>query len=103
MASACVAAPGVVSLIFNNGLTHDGCSRMNSEVYKNSKLWRNASKLIERNLIVQQNNDPKHKANATNYFIVEKKWKVLIGRVNHQTLTQLKRRLKGKNPKTNNK
>ena len=36
---------------------------MNSEIYKTilfANLWRNGSKLIGRNFIMQQENDPKH-------------------------------------------
>ena len=53
---------------------------MNLEVYKNilsANLQRNASKLIGRNFIMQQDNDPKHTANTTKDFIREKKWNVL--------------------------
>lgn len=32
MASVCMAASGSVSLIFNDDITHDDSSRMNSEV-----------------------------------------------------------------------
>ena len=49
VAWACMAASGVGSLIFIDDVTHDGSSRMNSEVYKNilsANLQRNASKLI---------------------------------------------------------
>ena len=53
MAWACMALPGVGSLIFIDDVTCDGCSRMNSKVYKNilpANLRRNVSKLIGRNL-----------------------------------------------------
>ena len=66
MAWACMAASGVGSLIFIDDVTHDGSSRMNSEVYKNimsANLGRNVSKLIGRNFIMQQDNDPKHTVN----------------------------------------
>ena len=68
MAWACMAASGVGSLIFIDDVTHDSSSRMNSEVNKNilsANIWRNASKLIGRNFIMQQDNDPKHTANTT--------------------------------------
>ena len=60
MAWACMAASGVGSLIFIDDVTHDGSSRMNSEFYKNilpANLRRNASTLIGKNFILQQNND----------------------------------------------
>ena len=66
MARACMAASGVGSLICNDDVTYDGSSRMNSEVYKNilsANLLGNLSKLIGRNFIMQQNNDPNHTAN----------------------------------------
>ena len=52
-----------LALIFIDDVTHDGKSRLNSEVNKNilnANLWRNVSKLIGRNFIMQQDNDPKH-------------------------------------------
>ena len=61
-------------------VTHDGSSRMYSEVNKNilsANLQKNASKLPGRNFITQQDNDPKHTANTTKDFIRETKWKVL--------------------------
>ena len=78
IAWAFMAASGVGSLIFIDDVTHDGSSRMNSEVYKNilsANLGRNASKIFGRNFIMQQDNDPKHTANTTKDFIREKKWK----------------------------
>ena len=66
MAWACMAASRVGSLNFIDDVTHDGSGRMNSEVYKNilsANLQRNASKLIGRNLIMQQDNYPKQTAN----------------------------------------
>lgn len=49
----------------------DDSSKMNLEVYKNilsGKLWRNASKLIGRNL--QQDNDPNHTVNTIKDLII---------------------------------
>ena len=40
-----------------------------------ASLQRNVPKLMGRNFIMQQENDPEHTANITNYFIREKKWK----------------------------
>ena len=42
-----------------------------------ANLGRNVSKLIGRNFIMQQENDPEHTADRTKDFIREKKWKVL--------------------------
>ena len=78
MASPCISASGVGSLIFIDDVTHDCSSRMNSEVYKNKfgNLWRNASKLICKNLILQQDNDQNTLPTQEKDFIMEKKWKV---------------------------
>ena len=82
MACACMTASWVGSLIFID-VTHDSSSRMNSEVYKNIlsvNLRRNASKLIGRRFIIQQDNDPKHTANTCRQWrtsLRRKKWKVL--------------------------
>ena len=80
MAWACMAASVVGSLIFIDAVIHDHSSRMNSG-YKNilsANLWRNASKQIGRDFIMQQDNDPKRNANITKDFIRWKKWKVLL-------------------------
>ena len=77
---ACMAASGTGSLICIDDVTHDGSSKMNSEVYRNilsANLKKNASKLIGRSFIMQQDNDPKHTANTTKEFNRGKKWKVL--------------------------
>ena len=76
MVWGCMAVSGVGSLIFMDDVTHDGSSRMNSEVYKNI-LSANLGRLIGRNFITQQDNNRKHTANTTNDLIMEKKWKVL--------------------------
>ena len=74
-----MASSGTVSFIFND-VTHDGVSKMNSDVYRNilfSNLKKDATKLIGRSFIMQQDNDPKNTAKTTKEFIRGKKWKVL--------------------------
>ena len=58
IAWACMDTSGVGSLIFIDYVTHD------------------ASKLIWRNFMMQQDNDQKHTANTTMDFIRKKKWKI---------------------------
>ncbi len=68
MAWACIASSGTDSLILTDYVTHDGSSKMNSEVYRNilsANLQKDATKLIGRSFIMQQDNDPKHSAKAT--------------------------------------
>ena len=75
----CMAASGVGSLIFNDAVTHDSSNRMNSEVDKkilSANLRKNASKVIGRNFIMQQDNDPNNTTFTTKDFMREKKWKV---------------------------
>ncbi len=72
MAWAFIASSGTGSLIFINDVTHDGSSKINSEVYRNilsDNLQKNATKLIGRSFIMQQDNDPKHSAKTTKEFI----------------------------------
>ncbi len=72
MAWACMASSGTGSLIFIDDVTHDGSSKMNSEVYRNilsDNLKKDATKLIGRSFIMQQDNDPKHTAKTTKEFI----------------------------------
>lgn len=48
-----MAASGTGSLIFSDAVTHDGSSRISSEVYRNiwsANLQRNASNLIRKEL-----------------------------------------------------
>ncbi len=72
MAWACIASSGTGSLIFINDVTHDGSSKINSEVYRNilsDNLQKDATKLIGRSFIMQQDNDTKHSAKTTKEFI----------------------------------
>ena len=49
MAWACMAASKVGSLIFIDDVTHDGSSRMNSEVYKNITVCQLTEKCLQTN------------------------------------------------------
>ncbi len=72
MVWAFIAASGTGSLIFINDVPHDGSSKINSEVYRNilsDNLQKDATKLIGRSFIMQQDNDPKHSAKTTKEFI----------------------------------
>ncbi len=72
MAWAFIASSGTGSLIFINDVTHDGSSKINSEVYRNilsDNLQKDATKLIGRSFIMQQDNDLKHSAKTTKEFI----------------------------------
>ncbi len=72
MAWAFIASSGTYSLIFINYVTHDGSSKINSEVYRNilsDNLQKDATKLNGRSFIMQQDNDPKHTAKTTKEFI----------------------------------
>ncbi len=69
MAWAFVASSRTGSLIFINDVTHDGSSKINSEVYRNilsDNLQKDATKPIG---IMQQDNDPKHSAKTTEEII----------------------------------
>ncbi len=68
MAWAFIASSGTGSLIFINDVTHDGSSKINSEVYRNIlsyNLQKDATKQIGRSFIMQQDNNPKHSAKTT--------------------------------------
>ena len=65
MAWACTAASGTGSLVFIDDVIADRSKTMNSEVYRNvlyAQIKPNASKLIGRHFIMQQDNDPKNNA-----------------------------------------
>ncbi len=68
---AFIASSGTGSLIFINDVTHDGSSKINSEVYRIFCLtiYRRCNQLIGRSFIMQQDNDPKHSAKTTKEFI----------------------------------
>ncbi len=68
MAWAFIASSGTGSLIFINDVTHDGSSKINSEVYRNilsDNLKKDATKLIVRSFIMQQDNDPKQQRSSS--------------------------------------
>ncbi len=72
MVWAFIVSSGTGSLIFIYDVTHDGSSKINSEVYRNilsDNLQKDATKLIGRSFIMQQDNDPKHSAKTTKEFI----------------------------------
>ena len=67
-------------LNFNDDLMYDGSSRMNLEGYKiilATNIQENATKLIRKHFILDQDNDPKHPASSVKDFIRAKKCKVL--------------------------
>ncbi|CAJ0964746.1 unnamed protein product, partial [Ranitomeya imitator] len=75
-----MAASGTGSLVFMDDVTQDRSSQMNSEVFRAilcAQIQPNAAKLIGRRFILQMDNDPKHKAKATQEFIKAKKWNIL--------------------------
>ncbi len=72
MAWAFITSSGTGSFIFINDVKHDGSRKINSEVYRNilsDNLQKDATKLIGRSFIMQQDNDPKHSAKTTKEFI----------------------------------
>ncbi|CAJ0940403.1 unnamed protein product [Ranitomeya imitator] len=66
---------------------------MDSEVFRAAilcaQIQPNAAKLIGRRFILQMDNDPKHKAKATQEFIKAKKWNILEWPKNSPGLTAL--------------
>ena len=80
MAWACMAVSRTGPLHFNDDLMYDGSSRMNLEGYKiilATNIQENATKLIRKHFILDQDNDPKHPASSVKGFIRAKKCKVL--------------------------
>ncbi len=69
----------MLSLTFIDDLTLYGDSRMNAEVYKSilaTNVQENATRLIRKCFILQQDNYPKHTDSSVK-FIRAKKWKLL--------------------------
>lgn len=67
-----MATFGTGSVIFIGDVTHDGSSRRNLGVYRNTmaaNLQRNTAILIWMIFTMQQNNELKHKADTTKHFI----------------------------------
>ena len=65
---ACMAAEDTGSLLFTDDITADGSRKMYSEVYGHilsAQVQVNTSKLIGQWFILQQDDDPKHTANAS--------------------------------------
>lgn len=69
LAWACMLVSGIISLMFINDGTHDGSSRENSRESFCLPLYREMPRLIWRNFIMQQDNDPKHSAKSIKDFI----------------------------------
>ncbi|XP_069798460.1 transposable element Tc1 transposase [Narcine bancroftii] len=109
MACTCLAATGISALIFIDDVTADGSSKMISEYIEtlSAKVQANTSKLIGRCFILQQDNDPKHAAKATNFFKA-KNWKILewpnqspnLNPIEH-AFHMLKRKVKETSSRTN--
>lgn len=57
------------SIIFIDDETHDSSSRVKAKVYRNiANLWKNTSKPIGRNLIMERDKDWKHTTISTKDF-----------------------------------
>ncbi len=108
MAWACMAVSGTGPLNFTDDLMHDGSSRMNAEVYRiilATSIQENATRLIRKRFILDQDNDPKHPASSVKEFIRANKWKVFdcpsqspdLNLIEHE-FHQLTRRLKAETP-----
>ncbi len=87
---------------------YDDRSRMNLEGYKTilaTNIQENATRLIRKCFILDQDSDPKHPASSVKELIKAKKWKVLdcpnqspdLNPIEHE-FHQLKRRLKAETP-----
>ena len=64
---SCIAANGKNSLLFSDNVTVDIITRMNSVVYRpilSVHIQTNPTKLIERWMMLQMDNDPKHTEKA---------------------------------------
>ena len=88
MVWACMAANGTGSVVFIDDVTADKSSRMNSEVFRailSAQIQPNASKLIKRHFRVQMDNDLKHTAKATQYFLMQRSGMFCNGQVHHLT------------------
>ena len=79
MAWPCMDSSGTGPLIIIDYVTHDGSSKMNSEVHRNilsATLKTDLIKLTGRSSFMQQDNNPKHTTKTAKEFIRGKKWKL---------------------------
>lgn len=71
-----IVSSGTGSSIFIDDVTHDGSSRIHSEVFRNIFAWQFKERCNQTYCEIQDN-DPKHTPETTKQFIRDKKWKVL--------------------------